>query len=191
MSEEKPKPAAPAAPPAKPAAAPAAPPPPEEPSEDLKLIRDAVRQFAGDAVLDHTVFRGELTMRIDRSRVVDVCRFLRDEHKFNFLSDLCGAHYPGRERPFEVVYHLYSIQNKNYVRLKIWLADEEPAPSVAHVWSTANWHEREAYDMFGIRFDGHPDLKRILLPDDWKGFPLRKDYPMEGRGDYPALPGGE
>ncbi|MEW6364596.1 MAG: NADH-quinone oxidoreductase subunit C [Acidobacteriota bacterium] len=172
----------------KPAAAakPAAPPPPpEEPPDDLKTIRDNLRSKFKDAMIEEKVFRAELTARFERDKIVEVCRYLRDEHKFNFLSDLCGAHYPTREKPFEVVYHLYSIPNRNYIRLKIWLADGEHAPTVSGLWSTANWHEREAYDMFGITFDGHPDLRRILLPEDWKGFPLRKDYPLEGRGDYP------
>lgn len=126
-----------------------------------------------------------MTLRIRTGMIVEVCRFLRDERQFNFLSDLCGAHYPKREKPLEVVYHLYSIPNRNYIRLKISLAEGEAAPSMTGVWGTANWHEREAYDMFGITFAGHPDLKRILLPDDWQGFPLRKEYPMAGRGDYP------
>ncbi len=178
-----PKPAA-----AKPAAVakPAAPPPPpEEPPDDLKSIRDNLRSRFKDAIIEEKVFRAELTARIEKDKIAEVCRYLRDEEKFDFLSDLCGAHYPTREKPFEVVYHLYSIRNKNYIRLKVWLADGEHAPTMSGVWGTANWHEREAYDMYGIEFDGHPDLRRILLPDDWKGFPLRKDYPLEGRGDYP------
>ncbi len=185
MTEEKPTP--PAAPPAPkpPAAAAPAPPPPETPPEDLRSIRDALATRFPDAILEEKVFRGEMGLRIRTDLIVDVCRYLRDERQFNFLSDLCGAHYPTREKPLEVVYHLYSIPNRNYIRLKISLAEGEAAPTVTGVWGTANWHEREAYDMFGITFAGHPDLKRILLPDDWQGFPLRKEYPMAGRGDYP------
>lgn len=182
MSEEKPKPVAPAP---KPAPAVPVPPPPEEPPQDLREIRDTLRSAFTDAIIEETVFRGEMTLRIRTDRIIEVCRYLRDERQFNFLSDLCGAHYPAREKPFEVVYHLYSLPNRNYLRLKISLADGEAAPTMTGVWGTANWHEREAFDMYGINFAGHPDLKRILLPDDWQGFPLRKEYPMAGRGDYP------
>src|SRR5438876_994869 len=104
-----------------------------------------------------------------------------DACEMKYLSNLCGAHYPDRDEPFEVVYHLYSITKEHRLSLKVRTTEEESVPSVAGVWRTANWHEREAYDMYGIIFEGHPDLTRILLPDDWVGHPLRKDYPLEGK----------
>ena len=93
-------------------------------------------------------------------------------------------HYPKREKPFEVVYHLYSVPFAKRVRLKVWLSEDEEVESVYSVWPAANWYEREVYDMFGIKFANHPDLRRILLPEDWEGYPLRKDYPLEGPPGY-------
>ena len=125
-------------------------------------------------------FRDELTVVVPRENIVEVCQFLRDdaELQFNFLSDLTGNDWPGREMRFEVNYHLYSLETYARLRLKV-LLDENDAvcPSVTEVWGTANWHERETFDMFGIVFSGHPDLRRILLPLEWDGHPLRQDYP--------------
>jgi len=108
---------------------------------------------------------------------------LRDDTScpFNYLSDLtCVDWYPSEPR-FEVVYHLLSIPNRQTLRLRLWVAGPDPVvDSLTPVYPTSNWHEREIFDLFGVRFDGHPDLRRILLPDDWEGYPLRKDYPVEG-----------
>jgi NADH-quinone oxidoreductase subunit C len=124
----------------------------------------------------------ELTIKVDKDKIIEICQFLKDEPHldFNYLSDLCGVDYPEHEERFEVVYHLYSISKKHRLRLKLSVKDGESVPSVIGVWQTANWHEREAYDLLGIPFEGHPDLRRILLPDDWEGHPLRKEYPLMG-----------
>jgi NADH/F420H2 dehydrogenase subunit C len=100
----------------------------------------------------------------------------QDGGAYNFLTDETAVDYPKREKRFDIVYHLYSFQNNNRLRLRVRAAAGENIPSVAGIWATANWLEREVYDMFGIVYDGHPDLKRILLPDEWTGHPLRKDY---------------
>lgn len=161
---------------------------PEEPSEDpLESLAGvkAVRAFLGDEVEEVTSFTGgadEVSMTVPAGRVRALCAHLKAEHGFNYLSDLCGVHYPEREKPFEVVYQLFALDRSERLRLKVRLADGEAAPSVVEVWRTADWLEREAYDMFGIEFEGHPDLRRILLPEDWEGFPLRKDYPIRGDG---------
>ena len=113
---------------------------------------------------------------IRRESIVDVCRFLRDDPdlRFDYCSDVCGY---DDTKTFWVVYHLYSIPKRHNAALKVDAGKDDPwAPSVCSVWPGANWHEREAYDMYGIRFEGHPDLRRILLPEDWPGYPLRKDY---------------
>ena len=158
--------------------------PPEDPLESLAGVK-AVRAFLGDEVEEVTSFTGgadEVSMTVPAGRVRALCAHLKGEHGFNYLSDLCGVHYPEREKPFEVVYQLFALDRSERLRLKVRLADGEAAPSVVGVWRTADWLEREAYDMFGIEFEGHPDLRRILLPEDWEGFPLRKDYPVRGDG---------
>ena len=103
-------------------------------------------------------------------------RVLRDQEKFDYCVDVTAVHYPDREKQFEMVWILYSFPHNDRIRVKASYADGEAVPSVVDIWPAANWLEREVYDMFGIRFEGHPDLKRILLPDGWKGHPLRKDY---------------
>ncbi|MGB5015299.1 MAG: NADH-quinone oxidoreductase subunit C [Pyrinomonadaceae bacterium] len=129
---------------------------------------------------------GEVTVTVPRGSVVDVCAFLKREHDFDMLADLCGADRGPEEAPrFEVNYHLFSTIHYSRLRLKVLLADDEPnVPTVSGLWKTANWHERETYDLVGIKFDGHPDLRRILLPSDFDGHALRKDYPLRGYEPY-------
>lgn len=143
----------------------------------VKKLRDRF----DDAVTEATEFLGQLSIRIERLRIVEVCDALkRDEDTpFNYLSDLTCVHYPDqREAPFEVVYNLYSIPANQRVRLKVSV-NGEGVESVTSVWPSADWLEREVYDLFGVVFRNHPDLRRILLPPDWEGHPLRKDYPLE------------
>ena len=124
---------------------------------------------------------GELTVTLAAERLVEACRFLKDTLRFERLSTMTAVdRYPSEPR-FEVVYHLHSVSRNERVRLKCLLAGQSPEiDSVTVVWRSANWHEREAFDLFGIRFRNHPDLRRILMPDDWEGYPLRKDYPVAG-----------
>src|ERR1700690_4295992 len=127
--------------------------------------------------------RDEMTIYIERSAIREACALLRDNPNFplNYLSDVtCVDWYPSDPR-FEVVYHLLSISKKERVRLKVRLTGESPAvESITSVWPGANYFEREVFDLFGVRFTGHPYLRRILMPEDWEGHPLRKDYPVEG-----------
>jgi NADH-quinone oxidoreductase subunit C len=131
---------------------------------------------------------GETTIVVSREYIVAVCAFLKSApgFEFNFLADLCGFDRGPEEEPrFEVNYHLFSTTNYQRVRLKVILGEDEiHVPTVSNVWRTANWHERETYDLFGVIFDGHPDLRRILLPDDWQGHALRKDFPLRGYEPY-------
>ena len=131
---------------------------------------------------------GEVTVVVPREHIVELCTFLKSspEFAFNFLSDICGADRGPEEEPrFEVNYHLFSTIKHHRLRLKVVLnEDDAHVPSVTGVWRTANWHERETYDLFGVIFDGHPDLRRILLPDDWQGHALRKDFPLRGYEPY-------
>jgi len=146
------------------------------------LIAAAVNR-AGDAVTDAKEFAGEITLMIDRDRIVDVCSAMKAEG-FNYLVDLSGldySKYPGWTGPrFGVSYTLYSFAKNNRVRLKVQTDEATPIPSVTSVWKTANWHERETFDMLGIVFSDHPNLERILMWDGFNGFPLRKDFPIRG-----------
>jgi NADH-quinone oxidoreductase subunit C len=131
---------------------------------------------------------GETTIIVPREHIVAACSFLKTTSglEFNFLADLCGVDRGLEEEPrFEVNYHLFSITKLHRLRLKVLLNDDDVhVATVTGVWRTANWHERETYDLFGIIFTGHPDLRRILLPDDWEGHALRKDFPLRGYEPY-------
>jgi len=141
-----------------------------------------LRENLDGAVVEASEFLGQLSVRVVPARVVEVCEFLkRDaESPFEYLSDLTCVHFPeNADAPFEVVYNLYSISTNARVRLKAATTDAAGVESVTGVWPAANWMEREVYDLFGVQFLNHPDLRRILLPPDWEGHPLRKDYPLE------------
>lgn len=137
-------------------------------------------------VSDFNDARGEVTVYVPRESIIDVCRSLKTTHGFDMLADLCGADRGPEEDPrFEVNYHLFSTKHKNRLRLKVLLSEDEPkVESVVSLWKTANWHERETYDLLGVIFENHPDLRRILLPSDFDGHALRKDYPLRGYEPY-------
>jgi NADH-quinone oxidoreductase subunit C len=143
-----------------------------------------LREALPDAVRDVVTFRGETTIMVDPARIVDVAQFMRDTPGliFNYLSDISDVdYYPVTTRPgrFGVSYHLYSMLYRRRIRLKVYLAGDEPTvPSVIGVWPAANWLEREIHDLMGINFEGHPDLRRLQMPDDWIGHPHRRDYPL-------------
>ena len=142
-----------------------------------------LRNFDPEAVEEAHSFRGELTINIRANRLRDVCEFLRDdpELSFKYLADLTAVdHYPSEPR-FETVYHLLSIESSERLRLKVRIGGENPqVDSMVPIWPAANAFECEIFDLFGIQFKGHPDLRRILLPEEWEGHPLRKDYPVQG-----------
>jgi NADH-quinone oxidoreductase subunit C len=131
---------------------------------------------------------GEVTVIVPREQIVEMCSYLKTapDLEFNMLSDVCGVDRGVEEEPrFEVNYQLFSTTKYHRLRLKVVLnEDDTHVPSVTGVWRTANWHERETFDMFGVIFDNHPDLRRILLPDDWQGHALRKDFPLRGYEPY-------
>ncbi len=149
----------------------------------MSSVLDKVREFDSDAVEDTQTFRGEFTLFVRQAHLVGICEFLRDapELSFKFLADVTALdHYPSEPR-FEIVYHLLSHKMNQRLRLKVRVSGDNPAvPSMVPVWPAANAFEREVFDLFGVRFDGHPYLRRILMPEDWEGYPLRKDYPTEG-----------
>lgn len=148
---------------------------------DHPLVKKLKSQF-NEAIGEASEFIGQLSIKVQRDRIVEVCDFLRQDEDtpFNYLSDLTCVHYPDRgDAPFEVVYNLLSISTNERVRLKVGTSEDAGVDSVTGVWPSANWLEREVFDLFGIRFANHPDLRRLLLPPDWEGYPLRKDFPLE------------
>jgi NADH-quinone oxidoreductase subunit C len=175
--------------PAGPATAPGAPKAPVKKKEEgpkpidaanHPLVKSLVAEFNG-AVIEAVEFIGQLSVRINGSQIVDVCDFLKrhPDTPFNYLSDLTCVHVPDRkETPFEIVYNLYSIPANERVRLNVATTEAGPE-TVTGVWPAANWMEREVYDLFGVTFGNHPDMRRILLPPDWEGHPLRKDVSLE------------
>lgn len=181
-----PKPAAPAgAAPAKPAApGAAAPAKPAAPAKDTgpkpvpldNELTQRLKARFGEAIREATLDRKQAIILVTAPQLREIALYCRDGEKFDMLSDLTAVDWPKREKRFDVVLNLYSFPKNERLRLKAHAAENELVPSVCEVWPAANWLERECYDMFGIVFEGHPELKRILLPDEWQGFPLRKDY---------------
>ncbi len=149
-------------------------------ASDHPLVQ-RLRERLGDAVGEASMFIGQLSVRVSAPHIVEACLVLRDDAQtpFNYLSDLTCVHFPElADAPFEVIYNLYSIDANERVRLKVAANETEGVESVTGVWPAANWMEREVYDLFGVPFKNHPDLRRLLLPTDWEGHPLRKDYPL-------------
>jgi NADH-quinone oxidoreductase subunit C len=151
-------------------------------SEALQELADHITKGAGGAVTGSRIAFGELTLMADRERIVSLLELLRDDARcrFEVLIDICGVDWPARERRFDVVYHLLSPRLNQRVRVKVETDEVAPVPSAIPVFPAANWFEREAYDMYGIRFSGHPDLRRLLTDYGFRGYPLRKDFPLTG-----------
>jgi NADH/F420H2 dehydrogenase subunit C len=192
-------PAAPAKPAAPPAAKPAAaaahdtkPAPPSGPTDpppaagvEIPGFISALQSAVPGAVTQVSFYVGDWTVIVPADKLLEVGRFLRDtpDASFDFCSDVTASDWPTRPQRFDVIYCLFSTRHRKRVRVKVRAAETEPVPSVSGLWPAANWLEREVYDLFGVNFTGHPDRKRILMPDDWQGHPQRKDYPLEGPGE--------
>lgn len=164
----------------------------ESSSQNADFVAEQLRKWNANAVSEIIEFRGETTVVVPRELLRATAEYCRANLQFNFLSDATSVDRFPAEPRFEVNYHLVSIPNKCKIRLRTRLRGSDPVvDSMVPVWPGADWLEREIYDLMGIRFNGHPDLRRILLPDDWEGHPLRRDYPTEGFRDVPAtfLPG--
>lgn len=151
-------------------------------SEDLADIRDHIEAHHGESVRSISETFGELTIEVRRAEILPIMAFLRDDPicKFNLLIDLCGVDYPARERRFEIVYHLLSMSHNARIRVKCTTDENTPVMSMVSLFPNADWYEREAFDMYGISFDQHPDLRRILTDYGFEGYPLRKDFPLTG-----------
>jgi len=172
------KPAAPAAKPGAPAAKPPAPAKPAGPIPEpwnSALVANLKKQY-GSGIREASTYVGQKYLVVDDAIVYEVLRRTRDDEQYDYCVDITAVHYPKREKQFDVVYVLYSFPHNERIRVKAQIAEGDHVRSACDLWPAANWLEREVFDMFGIVFDGHPDLKRILLPDGWHGHPLRKDY---------------
>jgi NADH-quinone oxidoreductase subunit C len=161
--------------------------PVNQPPTPSQLVTALQREHP-DWIVEIIEANSEVTAVVPREHIVAICSYLKSapETRFDFLADICGADRGQEEEPrFEVNYHLFSTQKYHRIRLKVLLDETDVhVPTVCGVWRTGNWHERETFDLFGVIFDGHPDLRRILLPDDWQGHALRKDFPLRGYEPY-------
>ena len=151
-------------------------------NESLLDIAEHVAEHLEDQILSHDMMHGEIVITTEPQHIVRVLRFLRDDNEceFRMLASLCGVDYPDREKRFDVVYNLLSLSQNIRIRVKLMVAENEFVPTATGVFSTAGWFEREAWDLYGIYFDGHPDLRRILTDYGFEGHPLRKDFPLTG-----------
>ncbi|MGH9345708.1 MAG: NADH-quinone oxidoreductase subunit C, partial [Vicinamibacterales bacterium] len=159
---------------------PADPPPPAD--KPVPAVVTALQAALPDAVSQVSFWVGDWTVVVPAARLLEVARHLAGAG-FDFCSDVTASDWPQRAQRFDVIYALYSIRDRQRIRVKVRAGEHEPVPSVTGIWPAANWLEREVYDMFGVAFAGHPDLRRILMPEDWQGYPQRKDYPLEGPGE--------
>jgi NADH-quinone oxidoreductase subunit C len=167
-------------------APPAGPPDPPPPAgTELPAFITALQAAVPGAVEHVSFFVGDWTVIVGAAKLLEAARFLRDapDFAFDFCSDVTASDWPPRPQRFDVIYCLYSTRFRRRVRLKVRAGEHDPVPSVSGIWPAANWLEREVYDLFGVNFTGHPDRRRILMPEDWQGFPQRKDYPLEGPGE--------
>lgn len=148
-----------------------------------KEIAEHIKDRFPTEVRDINEFRGQASVTVRKDKIKDIVKCLHGtpELYFNYLEDLCGVDwFEKKETRFEVVYHLYSLRHRHMIRIKAEVPEEDSnIDSVVDIWAGADWHERECYDMYGIVFKGHPDMRRILMPEDWQGHPLRKDYPLK------------
>ena len=150
---------------------------------DNRTVLERLQSQLGNAILESHEFRGELTVVVPKDRIVEVCSFLKNDTElvYDLLADLCGIDMYTPEKRFGVIYNLFSLKNRHRLRVKTFVEEVEPKlRTVTGLWGTANAHERETYDMFGIVFEGHPDLRRVYMPEDFEYFPLRKDFPLMG-----------
>ena len=150
-------------------------------NEYLQKVIDRLTEGYADSIIDVYQSSGDTFVRIAPEANVDICRYLRNEHHFIYLVDVFGTDRFTSEDRFQVIYNLISLRDRQRIFLKVWLPEENPAiESVTSLWNSANWFERQTYDMFGIRFTNHPDMRRIYMPEDFEYFPLRKEFPLLG-----------
>jgi len=158
---------------------------------EINLPVKKLRENFPNSILEVTTFRDEVTVTVAKGEIFEICKFLHSDPdlQYHLLTDLCGLDFFSETPRFGVVYHLYSLKSNQRLRVKTRVGEMESIPSVESIWKVANWYEREVYDLFGITFENHPDLRRIMLWDGYEGHPLRKDFPVEGPDfDKPFVP---
>jgi NADH-quinone oxidoreductase subunit C len=158
---------------------------------EINLTVNKLKEKFPNSILEVTIFRDEVTVTVAKGEIFEICKFLHSDPdlQYHLLTDLCGLDFFPETPRFGVVYLLYSIKGNQRLRVKTRVAEMESIPSVESIWKVANWYERETYDLFGITFENHPDLRRIMLWDGYEGHPLRKDFPVEGPDfDKPFVP---
>jgi NADH-quinone oxidoreductase subunit C len=158
---------------------------------EINLAVKKLKEKISDSILEVSTFRGEVTVTVPKREIFEICKFLHSDPdlQYHLLTDLCGLDFFPKTPRFGVVYLLYSLKNNQRLRVKTRVGEQESVPSVESIWKVANWYEREVFDLFGITFENHPDLRRIMLWDGFEGHPLRKDYPVEGPDfDKPFVP---
>jgi NADH-quinone oxidoreductase subunit C len=158
---------------------------------EINLAAKKLKEKFANSILDVTTFRGEVTVTVSKGEILEICKFLHSDPdlQYRLLTDLCGLDFFPQTPRFGVVYLLYSMKSNHRLRVKTRVGETESIPSVESIWKVANWYEREVYDLFGVTFDNHPDLRRIMLWDGYDGHPLRKDFPAEGPDfDKPFVP---
>lgn len=150
------------------------------PEYHSSVLNDLKSTFPA-AVTEVVEYQGDVTFVINSEHIYEVCKRLKEEHHYSYFVDMLGADRFTNHERFEVIYNLYCLRNPNRLLIKTRIEEDDPTlPTVSPVWPAANWHEREAYDMYGIIFSDHPDLRRVFLPEDFKYFPLRKEFPLLG-----------
>jgi NADH-quinone oxidoreductase subunit C len=156
----------------------------------VQEVADNLKEKFADNVLEVTNYQGDTLVRVDKDSIHDVCSYLKEQHRFIYLVDLFGTDRFTSHDRFEVIYNLLSLKHQIRIFIKIRIPEESPhVVTVTDIWTGANWNERETFDMFGIIFDGHPDLRRIFMPEDFKYYPLRKEFPLLGIPGSLELPG--
>lgn len=154
-------------------------------SDSFQTLLNKINENFSQALVETKYSFNEMTIKVKHEFLIPIMQFLKEDLYFDYLTDLTAVDYPEREKRFEMIYHLFSLKNHERLRVKMDVKEGEKVSSLTRVWGSANWLEREVYDMFGIEFEGHPNLKRILLSEEWEGHPLRKDYPLIGDGKQP------
>ncbi|TYP95084.1 NADH dehydrogenase subunit C [Fodinibius salinus] len=150
-------------------------------SENLRNVVDQLSEQFSDALIDIYKSTGDTFIRVEPDHIVDICKELKEEYHFIYLADILGTDRFTSDERFEVIYNLVSLRDRERLFLKVWLEEENPTvDSVTEVWESANWHERQVYDMFGVTFNNHPDMRRIYMPEDFDYYPLRKEFPLLG-----------
>ncbi len=155
------------------------------PPDFFQNLLNKIQENFSQAIVETKYALNEFTIKIRHEFLIPLMQFLKEDLDFDYLTDLTAVDYPDKEKRFEIVYHFFSLKNYKRLRVKTEIKEGEKVSTLTRIWGSANWLEREVYDMFGIEFEGHTNLKRILLSDEWEGHPLRKDYPLIGDGKQP------